>query len=373
MHLLQTIRSSLAALLLFAALASSAQLEIKLQALPFVHRTGDLFNFRVENRSLRPTEGTVRIVVRTADGKLLLNASSGRDLFRPGANDRNSASYHYQLRFADNRLASLLAQTDQFPEGDYEACYSIEEVGDKDSPPGPSNEDCISFSVHPVLPLELVEPYNGDSICSKRPDFFWQPAFPAVAGITYVFRLARIDAAEPVPGAIGLYPPLVNQSGITMPMFSYPGNAPALKEGDRLAWQVLSVLNGEVVSQSEVFAFSVRCNEPTKNPAAQTYPEPLHTINGNYFIVSDSLRFSFSNAWRRTTLRYSISALATQQEDQVKGPPLNLKSGVNKVSIATEDIKGLQDGRTYLLALYQPGDRPVYLRFLYRAKSENNQ
>ena len=341
--------------------------QVLTQFLPAVNgqSLNGLFTAQVFNNGAGIYTGVMRIRVKDERGKVIMASIIPSLELQRGMNLLLSAAQRANFQFASSASATIISQTNRFPPGDYEYCF---EFTGKPAKPGADMqvfENCFSYTVPPAFALSLVYPYQQEEICNTRPPFNWQAAVPVSATCQYRFVLVSLKERQALRDAIDYNPPLVIKTGITGTMLSFPPETPALEKGQRYAWQVFSYQDNVHTSSSEIWPFKIGCGDPPPDTSLDSYRQLSTTLNGNYYVAHDVLRFSLLNPYGTTNARYSITDLSDPTRPIQHLPVLQVETGFHKIDLPLNGISDLQPNRNYLLKLYNIGDHPLYLQFYY--------
>ena len=165
--------------------------------------------------------------------------------------------------------------------------------------------------------------------------------------------------------------PLVLLDNIPSTTVSYPSFAPDLVEGKTYCWQVTAYQAGVILSKSEIWEFTVQCSDPVKPSPNDSYRELKSLVNGNYYIATRSLKFSFLNRYNVRKLDYLIYE-AEKGSAKVKHiPDVAIVPGLNKIDIDLSDLD-LEPGKHYILKVYPFNEPEVTVRFIYQDNEPSN-
>lgn len=305
-------------------------------------------------------------VTEKKSGKVL-QISTAPFVLLPGVNgvDRNAVTGAV-VRFAENDIARLLRQSGIFPEGEYEYCFQIYRQ-DKTSRGELLGEQCFDYLVEPLTPLFLIEPYLKEKICDKRPTFNWQPSLPVIPGSQYRLTLAEMKTSQPATEALVYNLPLINQSNILAPMLIFPPSAKELEEGKTYAWQVTVYKEGMILNRSEIWEFTIKCNDTPKVEPADGYRDIEDLAKGNYYIANGRVQFAVYNAYEETNLQYSFFCLNKPDQAFKHLPKVKLKRGNNNIMIDLSENEAFIDGNHYIMTVRMPNNTLKKLRFLYKS------
>jgi hypothetical protein len=269
------------------------------------------------------------------------------------------------ISFSSLKLSTIVKQSNLFPEAEYEYCYLLED----EKVAGIIGEECFDYNLEPLSPLSLIEPFNTQRICERKPMLSWQPIFPAIAGLQYQLTLAEVKTKQAAVEALYYNIPLINVRNIPGSYLPYPASARDLDTGKTYVWQVTAYKGEVIISRSEVWTFKVGCDEqiPLDPPAGFRDIEDL--VMGNYYIAEGRVLFSIDNPYTEMKLDYSFECLTEPETKFRKLPEINLIRGRNNVIIPLEETRAFKDGNIYLLKVRMPNGTYRSLRFTFKNKS----
>ena len=277
-----------------------------------------------------------------------------------------------RLSFGNNYYGRTLSQSGKFPEGEYEYCFEVD-LSESKIPVAAFFENCFTHELQPMTPLLLINPVDGDEDCNKRPHFTWQPPMPMPAGARFRLVLTEIKEKQDIIEAINYNPPIINQGNIPINQLSYPFNAPELMLGKRYAWQVIVYAGTTIIKRSEVWVYTVKCNEEKQQVSTDSYREMKETNDGNFYAADKAIRFSFHNPYSAGDLNYSIVSLANPEKVIKKLPELKMQAGLNKFDIDLSENKSFKSGEEYLLTVKLINGRELKLRFTFKKETGYDQ
>jgi hypothetical protein len=259
-----------------------------------------------------------------------------------------------------------LRQSGIFPEGEYEYCFQVYR-SDKTGRAELLSEQCFDYLVEPLTPLFLIEPYLKEKICEKRPSFTWQPSLPAIPGSQYRVTVAEMHPGQPANEALVYNLPLINQSYILSSLLLYPPSAKELEEGKSYAWQVTVYKEGIILNRSEIWEFSIKCNDTPAVDKEDGFRDIEDLAKGNYYIANGKIRFAVYNAYEETTLQYNMFCLNKPDQIFKHLPKVKLKRGNNNIVIDLTENKAFTDDYHYIITVRLPNNTEKKLRFLYKS------
>ncbi len=341
--------------------------QVLTQFLPEVHgRSVDaLLQVKYLNASQTPVQGALTITVNEAGSGPVLQISLPSVTLQAGVNiiPRHLIS-DMNIRFYQNNLATLVSQTNRFPQGEYQYCFGFS------SAHAVGGEECFDYIVEPVLPLLLSDPYDQSEICETRPGFHWQPMLPALPGTQYQLNLVELKEGQSPQEALVYNLPVIQQPGIFSPMLIYPSNAPSLEEKKTYVWQVSAVLNNVVLTRSEIWQFTVNCDIEAAPPPRTGFRNIDDLSKGNFYIAAPYLSFYIKYPYNTEKLSYEIIPVKKNGQRLKRLPVIKTTPGTNYISIDLDDIGGMKNGEYYLLVIKMPNGTKKQLRFLYHESNE---
>lgn len=327
-----------------------------------------LFMVKVGNMETAPKLVTMVMTVTEAKAGKIVEVRTKPFQLRPGVNMLPAGvASGASLNFENNKLATVLRQSNFFPEGEYDYCF---EINDTEKNGLTLGDQCFDYMLQPFSPLMLSEPFDGDNICDKRPTLSWQPLMPAVPGVRYRLVLAEIKEGQHKVEALNYNIPMVNQTGINTPILFYPSTARQLEEGKRYAWQVMAYRNELLLASSEIWEFTLKCQDTLKLPPDEGFRNIEDLTKGNFYIATGRVLFAVHNVFRETDMDYKVTCLTKPDIKFGKLPKVKLKRGLNQVVIDVSENKGFIDGYFYIMYVKLPGGLEHQLRFVYKKEQE---
>lgn len=324
----------------------------------------NLSKVRISNTGSAVT-ANLRIIVTEAHAGNIVTIDIPQFQLMPGMSTVPPAAvYHAAVAFGNSRIATVIRQSAYFPEGDYDYCFQLYEgVGHNGELLA---EQCFNYELEPFSNMQLIQPYDDDKICDKRPSFNWQPLIPAVAGAQYRLLLVEVkDNQQPVE-ALRMNLAIINQREIPMPMLLYPSIVNELTEGKQYAWQVTAYRNDLILAQSEIWSFTVDCERDTSKLPVEAFRSIEDLSRGNFYIARGQLLFGVNNTYAATVLNYSIRCLTKPDLTIKKLPKIQIVRGDNQVVIDLSDNSSFKDGYNYIMDVSLPDGTRKQLRFIYK-------
>lgn len=324
----------------------------------------NIYKVRIGNTGARQTVSLVVTVTEARSGTIVTLKTAPFELM-PGMNTvPPAAAYNAGVVFGQSKLATIVSQSGFFMEGDYDYCFQLFDGGSHFTVQ--LAEQCFNYSLEPFSNMQLIQPYDEDKICDKRPTFNWQPLIPAVNGAMYRLLLAEVRAGQTPAEALRTNLAIINQRNIPLPILQYPSLANQLEEGKEYAWQVTAYKNDLMLVQSEIWSFKVDCeNDSTKLPL-DAFRNLEDLTRGNYYVARGQLLFAFNNVYAAATLQYTIHCLNKPDQQFKKMPAVKVTHGPNQVVIDLSDNSSFVDGYFYIMEVTLPDGSRKQLRFIYK-------
>jgi hypothetical protein len=352
---------------LFSLSACIVQAQLNIQFTPALNgqSVSGLFTAQVQNMSAGAYQGKIQITVRDGSNKVVLLAITPVVTIQPGPYPIQVLASQTKIQFGNSPSAVLTAQTGRFPGSEYEYCFEFNGTGTKPGADEQSFENCYNYTIQPIIPLSLVYPGDGDELCNTRPAFNWQPAMPLVGSYRYRIMVAEENGQQSAVDALMNNVPVLQQENIGF-MLPFPAQLPDLRIHSKYAWQVIAYEGGTKITQSEIWAFSINCNDKKLDTAKESYRQLSGSLNGNYYISQGTLHFSLINPYSMQNMQYSITDISDPAREIGNLPPVKVQTGLNKIDITLEDVNGMQVNKMYRLKVRNIGDHALYLQFIYK-------
>jgi hypothetical protein len=265
--------------------------------------------------------------------------------------------------FQPTPAGQSLAQTHRFYNGEYEYCYELTLVNFK----GPNDffENCFDYTLQVMTPLLLVDPYDKETTCNRRPNLLWQPVLPMQPSMSYTLILSEEAPGQSKAEAINFNKALIFQSGIAGNSLIYPPQAPDLDSNRTFAWQVWGIQNNTIVTKSEIWEFTVSCSGDSTSTSKDSYRELVENVDASSYLAKGMLHFSYYNSYGPYNLNYSIVDLSKQNKVVKNLPLLVVIHGYNKYDIDLSELTNMNAGDQYLLKVKTTDGKTLQLKFVY--------
>lgn len=328
----------------------------------------NIYKVRMGNPGARQTVNLVINVTEAKSGAVVVIRTAPFELM-PGINTvPPGAVYNAAVSFGGSRIATVVSQSGFFPEGDYDYCFQLFEGSGHSG--GLLEEQCFSYNLQPFSSMQLIQPYDGDKICDKRPTLSWQPLIPAINGVMYRLLLVEVKEGQQRAEALRMNLAIINQRQIPLPMLIYPSLANQLQEGKKYAWQVSAYKNELLLAESEMWDFTVECEKAPAEVQPDAYRSLDDLTKGNFYIARGQVLFAFNNTYAPTNLQYTIQCLTKPDQVFKKLPTVKVGRGLNQIKVELSEKNGLVDGYFYIMNVTLPSGETKQLRFIYKQPEE---
>lgn len=156
--------------------------------------------------------------------------------------------------YGAGEVANAIRLNQRLPEGRYEHCIRVISLPGEEDDTYCEVEDVDAFAF-----LDLVYPWDGDTLDDQRPTLNWTMSASPGALVGSRVRLVLVDRSPGMSAAAALAnnPPRFLLSDVQSFVVPYPAGLPELVRGDCYAWQVERERDGLVVDRSEQWFFCI--------------------------------------------------------------------------------------------------------------------
>lgn len=363
------IRTLTILVLLLISLCPMAQVMINFNPVTDGQSVSRLSGLRLFNKYPAENACVVTITVREVKLGLIFKLVTPEFILPMGNSQINPTVFNRSVSsYGAGASGQMIATTGLFPDGDYEYCIEVQLKNIKN--PAITNdffESCFPHTLQRIIPLQLVNPDDGDKSCNRRPVFQWQPMFPTVPGTSYTMMLTELFKGQTEKEALTINRPLILQTGLMGSMLPYPAVSQQLEEGKKYVWQVVAVNNGVVLTRSDIWQYQVSCTEDSITETFDSYRELSDERDAASYMTIQYLRFVFHNPYNthKGILNYTITDISEPSRKIGKLPTLLLEAGYNKKEINLQEISGFIEGHQYLVRVKLPEGGEKFLHFIY--------
>jgi hypothetical protein len=354
--------------LVFFMISGSLSAQTQVSILPLPARSEgflmeDLWRISMVNAGTGVQVGTLTFSIKDAGHHVVFSADVENLRLQNGINNFNGNDLTVvNLQYGNNNASMSLRRTGALPYGEYIICYIYQDVARSRI----IGEYCEERSVQPLLPPELIQPYDGEQIATTRPLLVWKAPFPTGnVDIRYALRLTELTKESQAIRDIARNKPLLSRT-FKETMLVYPADAPDLQPGKSYVWQITAFAGDYTVGTTDVWTFIVAKPEsPPEEP--ESYRLASDSPDGTPYLARRGvLRFAFNNRDSEAQLNYQIQTMDKQELKGITTEVVKLQSGINKVDLNLVANKRLKSGQKYLLVIHRPNLNDQYLEFVYQ-------
>lgn len=242
------------------------------------------------------TELTVRGELREKDGPVAVQFVTAP--FNCGVGHSRITSSMLRMRsfqYGNSNAAASARTMHRLPAGAYTFCVELLEGNET------ADKTCEPVEAEDFIALDLVHPWNGDTIEEVRPALTWMVTGALTGAEVKDTRLVLV----PLPDKQRAQQALASERpffAVDEParVLAYPAGMPDLQRGKCYAWQVERTQQGRVLDRSEGWSFCVRKNE---TPVAMKYVR-LEDLKPSfvYQVVDEWVYFRYEEAYKGEAL-----------------------------------------------------------------------
>ncbi len=331
-----------------------------------VLRLEDIWRVNLTNTGTSPINATVVLSIKDGSYNMILSATMVNVLVRPGASDlQQIKSADAEIQFGSTASAHTLRRIGSLPYGEYIICYFLNDSKTNSL----VGEHCAEKSIRPMLPPELLQPYDEEEIYVLRPLLLWKAPFPDTRDpIDYGLQLVEVKTGQAALEALERNRPLVSTRIRDQLQMVYPGGAPDLELGITYAWRINAKVGDFHLGTTEPWTFKVV--EDKTRPQNDSYRILSAKPDGNLYIAKKGiLRFAYQNRYGLEKLTYSVKSLSgvksTDEASKAQTPEIKLSLGMNKIDLDLSKGLPLKAGNKYSLCIHHEHTNDQYIEFIY--------
>lgn len=213
-----------------------------------------------------------------------------------GAADVEMAGFSYGV----NDAARVARQYQRLPAGHYTWCLRLLSTAGEQQ-----DEYCDALEEDAYLYLDLVQPWDQDTIEEVRPALQWMLSGSDPLAATADVRIVLVPAeGKKAAQAIATERPLFIVPHVRERVLAFPFGVPDLERGKCYAWQAERLEGTQVADRSEPWRFCVR---PVRLPEGNKYVLLGKQVPGSvYEAVDRKIHFRYDEPYTSTQLDCSI-------------------------------------------------------------------
>ena len=213
-----------------------------------------MFNATIMNMH-GPCEIVIDGELRTREGEMVISFRTDRIALSAGSNLVTAGGVALRsFEYGSGDAGRSARHFQRLPGGEYRYCLRL------DAPQAEARDEyCDRVKADALYYLDLVRPWNGDSIDEVRPALTWTLSGPDawVSGADVRIVLVPMDKVKPAQ-ALASQRPLFMVPHVKERTMPYPAGIPDLERGKCYAWQAELLDGRRVVDRSEPWGFCVR-------------------------------------------------------------------------------------------------------------------
>lgn len=244
---------SILCMLTFSELYSQGKVDIRLKKPPpYNFHTENLWQVTLENPG--PERSVYLFGTVQRGGEKLVDGITSAFTLPTGIKKVNAQEISpIDIEKYSDEVEKTLNATGTFPSGVYDICVYVRDAANNNI----LGTFCDSYQIINATKSELISPSDGAEVLEMLPVFNWLPATPIPLGknVTYEFRLTEILDRQSAYFAMQSNPISYGQKNLRITQIQYPLAARQLQPGIRYAWQVVTYIDGNRFSESEIWEF----------------------------------------------------------------------------------------------------------------------
>lgn len=219
----------------------------------------DLWNLTLTNTSRSEIKITLEGTVDEAKDGRIVEGRTGAFTLKANETKRLTADNipgGGTYSWSNNKYKEAILRTGSAPSGSYTICiYAKSEEGQQLA------MDCIQHNIEMMSPPTLVTPADGETIPEgQTPIFTWLPSMPAPREAKYTLKIVEIIGNQSPDEAMQKNAAWFEKSELRTTTFQYPAAARKMEKGKRYAWIIKTRINGQEISESNVWTFKTATN-----------------------------------------------------------------------------------------------------------------
>jgi hypothetical protein len=317
--------------LLVLAFQISSKAQVSLQ--PSINAVGlmqksQLWNLFVINNSIENYTAKINLTLTDRNtGQEVITASTGVFSFGAGTKQLNISvlnpiQYNYLLSTNNNSIQDLI------PVGNYNACYTIVLIDQKQTP---VTEECVSFDVEALSPPILSFPAN-ESVSKETPtQFSWIPPAPLglFSNLRYEIVIVPVNEGQNPEEAIQQNLPIYLNPSELNTALNYGAAGPQLEKNKWYAWQVIAKDNFNYAGKSEVFTFKIISDELLKIINIAPFIKLTNQVQSVTTLHQGVLKIEYYHAVAPSEITVTISNENNDAKQKAISIKLKVNSGQN--------------------------------------------
>ena len=311
-------------------------------------------------------DGKIKIEasITNVSNTVLLKLVSADIMVKKGITSLNASTLKFtQVAYSNHPQANYIKTFNQLPSGIFNYCITVIPIQNFEQ----GDEYCQTIDATEKEQLYLINPVDEDEIETPTPILIWFHSEPFnLLNQGEFFRLVLVELNDNQSADAGITAniPYFIKNNLTKHQVQYPMDAKPLENGKRYAWQVQKMANGQIVTTTEVWEFSLA---DKKTPTDFRYVYVKDKLDGSvYNVVNDRIFFKYDERYNSSVMTCKIiSDTRKVIEPETKGEEAEEQSlmqvGNNKYELDLKPYK-LKKGY-YILEVYNEKKDKFQLKF----------
>ena len=311
-------------------------------------------------------DGKIKIEasITNVSNTVLLKLVSTDLMVKKGVTTLNASTLKFaQVAYSNHPQAGYMKTFNQLPSGVFNYCITVIPIESFEQ----GDENCQTIDATEKEQLYLINPVDGDEIETPTPMLIWfhsEPFNLLNQGEFFRLLLVKLDDNQSAASGITANIPYFIKNNLTRHQVQYPMDAKPLEKGKRYAWQVQKMANGQIVTTTEVWEFTVA---DKKIPTDFRYVYVRDKLDGSvYNVINDRIFFKYDERYNSNVMTCKIISDERKViEPETKGEEAEKESlmqvGNNKYELDLKPYK-LKKGY-YILEVYNQKKDKFQLKF----------
>lgn len=258
----------------------------------------------VVSNSGAPVTANALVTCKNAAGEIIIEAASRSFTLNAGINSVNGISIGFsRFTYGNSGKALYLKNNGMLAAGNYTYCIKITPVGMMED----GDIYCEEFEANTDDFLNLIIPYDGDTLDTKLPLLTWTHSEPFnVLAPNEYFKLVltELKPNQNADQAVFANPAIYTKNYLNTHSIPYPPDAQELQDGKGYAWQVQKFANNIMVNKTDAWQFFIP--KKRKKPDNKYALMKEHYDASYYTSYNEKIFFQFEETYSGKSLVHHI-------------------------------------------------------------------
>lgn len=218
---------------------------------------------------------------------------------------------NYGMNLNHSLQSTILGNTDQaryvstthtLPSGNFKYCVSVLSTSENEG-----DDYCEDIVSDISSFLNLIYPYDKDSIDTKNPVLNWTHSEPfniLSPGDHFKLVLVELKNDQNAESGVSVNLPIYTKDFMNTHQVLYPYDATLLKEGQRYGWQVQKISNGTIIDKTESWEFTLIKEKIIPD---HKYVGLKKKLDASYYLcTNEKIFFKFQESYSGGELKFRI-------------------------------------------------------------------